>query len=212
MPWLDLSHPLQRQIPTYPGSPQAGTEPIAALKTHGYRENRLALNSHSGTHLDCPAHLLPEGKPLDRLPISAFTGNGLVVDAARFENEIPAEVTQTLNIETGVEFILFYTGWARFWNSPAYFSDFPYLSEELAARLARLPLKGIGFDTPSADAMRSANLPNHHLFLNAGMIILENLTNLEKLINVTFRLFCFPLNIVNGDGSPVRAAALTGND
>ena len=41
------------------------------------------------------------------------------------------------------------------------------------------------------------------------MIIIENLTGLEQLMNKEFWFSCFPLKIEEGDGSPVRACAIT---
>jgi kynurenine formamidase len=45
--------------------------------------------------------------------------------------------------------------------------------------------------------------------LSNGLIIIENLTNLESLINKSFDFAVFPLKIKDGDGSPVRAAAIS---
>lgn len=42
---------------------------------------------------------------------------------------------------------------------------------------------------------------------------IENMKNLKELIDKDFQLFCFALNINQGDGSPVRAVAfLNGGD
>jgi len=208
MGWIDLSHTLGQRIAAYPGSPQAGSETIATLEQNGYREKRLYLNSHSGTHLDSPAHMLRDGKPLNEMPLSAFVGKGIVVPATDYPREISPQTLRTLKTEDDADFVLFHTGWDSRWNTESYFADFPYPGTALAQKLTALSLKGVGFDTPSADAPESEELTNHHIFLRAGMVILENLTNLDKLIGKEFRLFCFPLNIENGDGSPVRAVAL----
>jgi kynurenine formamidase len=37
------------------------------MDRHGFREKRLTLYSHTGTHIDAPAHMLPGGKTLDQL-------------------------------------------------------------------------------------------------------------------------------------------------
>jgi len=208
MYWIDLSHPMRSPLATFPGSPPAKIETIATINENGYQEKRLYLNSHSGTHLDSPAHMPEDGLSIDKLPVEKFTGKTVVVDASAYPNCIPAKVIQSVNLEDNLDFVLFHTGWSQNWNTESYFGDFPYLEEEAAAYLTGLNLKGVGFDTPSADALHSTALKNHHLFFEAGMVILENLTNLDKLVGQHFELFCFPLNIKNGDGSPVRAVAL----
>jgi arylformamidase len=63
-------------------------------------------------------------------------------------------------------------------------------------------------DTISADPVGSADLPNHHILLGAGMVIVENLTNLSAVPDGPFLFSCFPLNIKDADGSPVRAVAM----
>jgi kynurenine formamidase len=49
----------------------------------------------------------------------------------------------------------------------------------------------------------------HHTLLSAGMVLIENLTGLEKLPESGFYFSCLPLKIQSGDGSPVRAVAIT---
>ena len=43
--------------------------------------------------------------------------------------------------------------------------------------------------------------------LEKEILIIENLTNLDKLLNREFEFNCIPLKIENADGSPVRAFA-----
>ena len=47
----------------------------------------------------------------------------------------------------------------------------------------------------------------HIKLLGAGIILVENLTNLAGLIGQTVEFFAFPLKMADGDGSPVRAVA-----
>ena len=61
----------------------------------------------------------------------------------------------------------------------------------------------------SMDAADSTGYPVHHTLLSAGMVLIENLTGLEKLPESGFYFCCFPLRIKLGDGSPVRAVAIT---
>ena len=45
------------------------------------------------------------------------------------------------------------------------------------------------------------------IVLGAGLVIVENLTNLEGLIGRAFRFAALPLKYENADGAPVRAVA-----
>ena len=59
----------------------------------------------------------------------------------------------------------------------------------------------------SADEVDTKEFPIHQIFLKNDTIIIENLANLEKLPCNQFLFSCFPLNIEDADGSPVRAVA-----
>ena len=88
-----------------------------------------------------------------------------------------------------------------------YDADFPVPSSELAKRLADTSIKGVGIDAISVDKISGLELPNHVDLLSRNKIIIENLKNLDLLVDKKFELFCFPLKIKQGDGSPIRAVA-----
>ena len=47
----------------------------------------------------------------------------------------------------------------------------------------------------------------HRIVLGAGLVIIENLTNLEQLVGRAFRFAALPLKYEDADGAPVRAVA-----
>lgn len=202
----DLSHILNNASPVYPGTQQPVFEQAATFEQSGYREKRLRLTSHLGTHIDAPAHLLEKGATLDRLPPGTFTGKALIVsvpgDSSRIEKDLLLPFAEELE---SVDFVLFHTGWSRLWGTPGYFKDFPVLSAEAADWLLRYPLRGIGFDTASADRVEDTSYPNHFRILSGGLIIIENLNFNQKPDQSTGEFFCFPLPVEDADGSPVRA-------
>jgi kynurenine formamidase len=81
------------------------------------------------------------------------------------------------------------------------------LQAETSSWLTSFPLKAIGFDTISPDPVTSTDLPNHNILLEKEVLIIENLTNLDQLIDHTFDFYCIPLPIGQADGAPVRAFA-----
>ena len=48
---------------------------------------------------------------------------------------------------------------------------------------------------------------NHRMFMQKNILIIENLTNIDKLPKKIFEFTCLPLKIEDSDGSPVRAIA-----
>ncbi len=203
----DLTHTLSSRTPAYPGTPQPHFTTFATVESEGFRELFLELTTHSGTHMDAPAHMLADGAFLDEQPPASFIGRGLLVDARTPDNMALSADLVSASIDA--DFVLFYTGWDRYWESPAYFESFPYFSSALAQKLAEMPIKGVGIDGPSADARDSRDFKAHHALLGRGKLIVENLTGLSALLNQSFMLYAFPLKIKQADGAPVRALAIT---
>jgi kynurenine formamidase len=100
----------------------------------------------------------------------------------------------------GIDFLLFLTGMDRYWKTPAYAGKYPVLGNDAAEYLTHFHLKGIGIDTLSIDPVEDTELAVHKTFLSRDIIIIENLTGLEKLLNREFLFYCFPLKIEEGDG------------
>jgi len=208
---IDLTHLMENDMPAYPGE----ESPVFELKnTHeqnGYQVIRFTSLTHSGTHLDTPAHFFAGGLTIDKMDAENFAGKGVLVDCAGFgENaEIPAEfLMHYKNDLQQADFVLIYTGWNKFWKTEQYYRGFPVLSPEAAEFLAGFNLKGIGLDVPSIDPVNSVDFFNHNLILGKGLIIIENLTNLHLLKGLDFYFAAFPLKIKDGDGSPVRAVGM----
>lgn len=94
------------------------------------------------------------------------------------------------------------------WDTENYLKFFPVAAEDLISTVAETKIKGIGLDTISLDSIDAHHHPNHKKILGSDKIIIENLTNLQSLIGKRFLFSCFPLKILNGDGSPVRATGI----
>jgi arylformamidase len=206
MKLYDLSHLLNNDTPVFPGMNKPVFKPACKLETNGYRETRFEMDSHTGTHIDAPAHMLENGKTLDRLRVDRFSGKALIVcvpeSTKRIEKDFLVQFEEKLKYS---DFVLFKTGWSKFWGTSQYFKDFPTLSADAVKWMLTFSLKGIGFDVISADPVDSTTYPNHFSILGKELIIIENLRFPEELIETEGDFFCFPLHFENADGSPVRA-------
>lgn len=202
----DLSHPLNNESPVYPGKDKPVFTPAATIQKDGYRETHMDFDSHLGTHIDAPAHMLENGKTFDQMPVDSFAGRALIVSVPGKMRLIEKEFLLNFEDELkDIEFVLFKTGWSKYWGSPEYFEDFPTLTSEAVNYLLSFPLKGIGFDAISADPVESTKWENHFAIFGKGLIIIENLIFPNDLTAHKGRLFCFPIPYENADGSPVRA-------
>jgi len=184
---VDLTLELSEETPVYPGDPRVEVRKWTAIEKDGYYMNALFLGEHSGTHVDAPAHFIPGGKTIDQIPLERFIGRGVVIDVSSLDRSIKAE-----DITKSAEVVLFYTGGREV-----------YLSEEGAKYLVELGVKGVGIDAPSI-----GDFNTHRVLLSNGIVIFENLINLQRLIEKEFTFFGAPLKIKNGSGSPIRAFAI----
>jgi kynurenine formamidase len=209
MPMLiDLSHSIEVGMPVYPGTLAPQINETCSIDTDGFKETCIKFLTHTGTHIDVPAHLVSGGKPIDSFECNKFYGPAKVIYCKHLSRIDENLITKVYNHVEKPEFLLFFTGWSDYWGDTRYFVDFPLLTPEAVRLICQLPLKGIGIDAISFDATGNDDLPNHKMLLEKEIILIENLCNLNLLIEKNFFLSCLPLKIKGVDGSPVRACAI----
>ncbi|MDY0016429.1 MAG: cyclase family protein [Candidatus Delongbacteria bacterium] len=204
---IDLTHTINEKMTVYPGTPSPIIKDYSTIGKEGFAELLLTMVTHTGTHIDAPCHIMKEAKTLSDFPLDKFAGRAIVIDCER-KNEISLELLKSRENDINkVEFVLFRSGWSRKWKEDDYFGKFPVLTTEAAKWLSGFDLKAVGFDYVSVDAMDASELPNHRILLSKEILIIENLTDLDKLPETKFDFYAIPLKIGNADGSPVRAFA-----
>jgi len=65
----------------------------------------------------------------------------------------------------------------------------------------------VGVDSPSIDLGKDSKFSVHQIFAKKGILVVENLANLEKIKPAKFHLVVLPLKLKNTTGSPGRAIA-----
>jgi kynurenine formamidase len=205
--YLDLSQTLHNNITTFPGAPQPDFDIIHTIPQHGYTERRIQMSSHMGTHIDAPIHILPNTKTLDQFPLEKFIGPATVIDCSKCQSITTMHLKSYQEKIAAHDFLLFYTGWQHKWGQKTYANGFPALEPAATQWLSQFPLKAIGFDVLSPDPVDSQLLPNHKILLAKEILIIENMTNLDQVLDQSFQLYCLPLPIQGADGAPVRVFA-----
>lgn len=211
---IDLTHVISEDMPVYPGTDTPKLNTANTLEKDGFKETLMVMYSHTGTHMDPPAHLYAQGATLDAMPITNFVGTGFVVDCTDLKagDLITMEkINQNKSKVEEAEFVLFNTGWSRYWGKDEYYGKFPVADEEVVDYLVRSRKKGFGVDVISIDSMEAEDLPSHQVILRSGMVIIENLINLDQVGNDIFTVCLLPLKWKNADGSPIRAIAILDN-
>ncbi len=211
---IDMTRLLNKEMAVYPDSVPPAFDVTNTVGKDGYREHQISMLSHTGTHIDAPCHILEHGRSLDQYPLDKFIGSAMVIDC-RGRIDIGLDFLQPFESKIAeIDFVLLYTGWQDKWNTIAYMADCPIPTSEAAKWLATFKLKGLGVDAFSLDRISSSiaineeNLPNHHILLGEEILLIENLTNLDKIPDGPFTFQCFPLKVENADGSPMRAVAM----
>jgi kynurenine formamidase len=210
---VDLTQPVATGSPVYPGDPEVRVDAAATIGADGVNISRLALGSHSGTHVDAPFHVRGDGASLDDLDPGLFTGTGVIADVTGRAARQPIGWADLAPIAAGLgrgRVLLIRTGWDRHWGTPAY-ADHPHLDPDAVRRVLDLGVRTIGIDAESVDPASpddAHGLPVHHVVAAAGGVIAENLADLGGIDFPDPLITLLPLRIAGGDGSPVRAAAL----
>jgi len=206
---VDLTHTLSPDISCYPGTEPPVFSGACTLETHGFAERRIAIYSHTGTHVDAPSHILSQGAALDDFGAGRFVGPGTALDLRGLDGPVirPEDLAPFQSEIEGRDFLLLCTGWSGRWGRKSYYEAYPVLTPEAARWLAGFRPKAVGVDAISVDPMDTETFPVHRLLLERDILVIENLTRLEALLGREFLLCCLPLKIEAADGAPVRAVA-----
>lgn len=207
-----MTHTISESMPVYPGTYEPKLETANTYEKNGFKETLLTMFSHTGTHMDPPSHLFAHRTTLDSFPAEQFVGKGLVIDCSDLKEgqRITMKYIEDVKEKADeAEFILFYTGWDKYWGTNSYFGEYPYITEEIAEYLIATKKKGIGLDVIGLDPISDENLTLHKkLFAETDIVVIENLTRLGEIGNELFTFCALPLKYENSDGAPVRAIAM----
>lgn len=208
---IDLTHTIKEDMPVYPGTDTPKLIPANSYENDGFKETLLQMYSHTGTHMDPPAHLYAGRTTLDRFPPEQFIGKALVIDCRGLPENSTISMDRILKAGEKAheaDFLLFNLGWDKRWGTDAYFGDYPCIDEDVLNFIISGNYKGVGFDVIGLDPIADGNLTRHKALFNECEIVnIENLKNLELCGCDLFWFSCFPLKLDNCDGSPIRAVA-----
>ena len=214
---LTLGGPL---ISALKGVPGFEKQPVHTHAEHGRSNTRVSFNIHTATHVDCPSHFLPDGSTVDRMPIEAYMGPAVRADVRTLVGPGEGVTIEHLRrvVPDGVPLVdaivIVHTGWvARAWGQPNYYIDNPYLTEESARWLVAERIKAVAVDCSvekavGANPPHHGDAPVHRILLGAGVMLIENLANLDQLPVSGFELWALPVKLFEGDGAPCRAVAI----
>jgi arylformamidase len=200
--WLDVTLPIQAGMPVYPGDPRVELAPWSSLAGGApFAVTALSLGTHSGTHVDAPAHCIPGGAGIDLLPLDVLCGSAIVLDlAGGYTTSAAIGRVQLEPSLPACERLLLRTHDGGLWEGRA----LPDVGLDLdaAALFIERGVRLVGIDRLSI-APDGDPLPVHRALLGAGVTILEGL-DLRAAPAGPCELFCLPLKLTGADGAPAR--------
>lgn len=209
---IDLTHTISENMPVYPGTERPKLKVANTYEKDGFKETLLTMFSHTGTHMDPPAHLFAQRTTLDSFPVEQFVGKGLVIDCSDLKEgqRITMRYIERVKEKANqAQFILFRTGWDNRWGTSSYFGEYPYITEEVAEYLIHSKKKGVGLDVIGIDPISDQNLTIHRkLFAETDIVVIENLTCLGEIGDELFTFCALPIKYDDSDGAPIRAIAV----
>jgi kynurenine formamidase len=224
---VDLSLGIEHQMPAHAFFP---SPIILPYRTHEqaraqelgepgdpftYSINYVAMLEHVGTHVDAPVHLGEGGATIDECPLEWFTGTAVCLDLGHVPDLGDIDVADLERAEEagGVRvdghIVLLHTGFhERHWPERTVVTSNPGLTAAATHWLADRGSKVHGVEGPSTDKAGTTGFPSHRVCRDRGLVHYEWLVNLDRLLGEgEFRFTAFPLRLVAGTGSPVRAVA-----
>lgn len=206
MPIYDLSVPISRELPTYPGDPSVEIrESLSFAKGDSANVSLLNFGAHTGTHVDAPAHFIEGAKKVELLDLEVLIGEAEVVEVPDDVRVIDEDFVKDCRAER----LLFKTRNSDLWSRD-FRTDFTYLDLPAAKRLVNNGVRLVGIDYLSIEKFGSKDHETHRALLSHDVIILEGL-NLSAVPAGKYELICLPLRLRSalGDGAPARAVLRT---
>lgn len=200
MKLIDITHIFNEETPIYPGDSQTQLTKYKTIEADYYNAYQLFTSLHTGTHIDIPMHLIDDERMVKDFDVNNFIGNGVLLDV-RGEQCIAMKPEYDKMIKED-DIVLLYTGFDQYYYETKYFTEHPFVSDELGEFLVSRKIKMLGMDMPAPDY---PPFTFHKSLLSNGIFILENAANLEELTNLAaFEVMAFPLKI-SAEASLVRA-------
>ena len=207
---IDLTHTFANGMPVFPGLPEPAFEPIANVEEDGYAMTSYRMLNHIGTHVDAPAHQIAGGDTLDEIGLERLVTDALKIDVSHRDphGAIPlAELEPRLDEVREGDIVLLYSNNARHYGTDAYWTGWSYPDADASRALIERGISAIGFDGPSADPVDTTTFDLHRIWLGAGRLIIENVTNLDQLPERA-QIVVAPLKVAGANGAPARIFAL----
>lgn len=202
MSFIDISWPLSPAMTQYKTKKEVQITATKTMQENAARETLITLGSHTGTHIDAPAHFIADGCSIDQLPLELFIGPCVVVDCTHVREKITLQDCMDL-VPSTAERVLFKTQNSFRAADDPFNPEFIYLDGDAARFLAKKSCKLVGIDYLGIER-NQPDRATHIALLQARIAVLEGL-RLAHVEPGTYTLWALPLLIPGLDAAPARA-------
>lgn len=200
--YIDLSHNIVNNMPVHPYDASVILYQDKCLKADKYNNFRLEIGMHSGTHIDTPMHMTNSNTFIDEIALDKFIGKGCILDVR--DEKVITYKEEYSNMVSENDIVLLHTNHSTKYGTDDYFINHPILDKKLTDFFIEKKIKMLGMDLPSPDKYP---FEIHKILFDHSILLIENLTNLSKLLSTkNFEIMAFPLKI-KADASLVRVVA-----
>jgi arylformamidase len=92
--WIDITVPLRHAMIHWPDNPLVNIERVRDLdRGDSHTISQISMGSHTGTHMDAPAHFICKGIGIDKMPLDATVGRARVIEIQDTESIKPEELS-----------------------------------------------------------------------------------------------------------------------
>jgi arylformamidase len=199
----DITVPLASDAPVWDSEPAPQLELRSSIDGGDHCTlTAFSMGSHTGTHVDAPAHYVRDGATVEQLALAAMVGPALVVEH-NGSAHITAADLDALGVNGEHSRVLFKTANERLWEEREFRRDYLALAPSAARRLVEIGVELVGIDYLSVEAYDSTDFAVHHALLAAGVVALEGV-DLREVPPGEYLLVCAPLKLVGAEGAPAR--------
>ncbi|NOY70276.1 MAG: cyclase family protein [Deltaproteobacteria bacterium] len=202
----------------------------------GWAVEFVRLSTHSGTHLDAPAHYHPfmdKGKPaltIDEIPLEWCFSDGVLLDfshkadgEAVTADDVRKKLIQIDYTLKPLDIVLIRTGADAAWGKPEYLFSGCGMTRESTLYLLDQGIRVVGIDAWSWDRplpylakeFSETGDPSviweaHFAGIEQGYCHMEKLANLDAIpVPHGFKVACFPVKIKSASAGWCRPVAIT---
>lgn len=204
---FDVSWPISSATTGYKDRHIVNFAEVKSFSKDGLRDHNITVSSHTGTHIDAPAHFLKDGKMIDQMNVDRFIGPCKVLDMTNVAESITRDWLKDKDI-TENDIILFKTVNSAKPATEKFDPHFIYLEISGAEYLVEKKIKAVGIDYLGIERSQSGHL-THIALMKADIAIIEGL-RLQHIEPGIYFFICLPLYTIGIEAAPARAVLIKG--